>query len=140
MNKKFIWTNEYSVGIQMIDEQHRHFFDIANKIIDFTDTQFPQKENLLAMLKELGDYAFYHLGTEEDYFNKLDYQDATSHIAEHNKYRERIKNYFVRIKSEETDTKELVEEVAVYSSDWLAQHIMLIDKKYTKFFNEHGLV
>ena len=25
MNNKFIWTDEYGVGIQIIDEQHRHF-------------------------------------------------------------------------------------------------------------------
>lgn len=123
----------------MIDEQHQHFFEIANKIIDFTGTQSPQKENLLAMLKELGDYAFYHFGAEEEYFDKFRYEDTPFHIAEHNKYREKIKDYFARAKNEEVNIKELIEEVASYSNDWLAQHIMTRDKKYTKFFNEHGL-
>ena len=40
MLNKFIWKDEYGVGIQLIDEQHKHFFEIVNKILDLADNKF----------------------------------------------------------------------------------------------------
>ena len=31
---KFIWTKEYELGVEIIDTQHKHFFEIVNKIYD----------------------------------------------------------------------------------------------------------
>jgi len=31
---QFIWTQDYSVGIKEIDEQHQHFFGVANAIVE----------------------------------------------------------------------------------------------------------
>ena len=138
MNNKFVWTNKYSVGIQLIDEQHKHFFEIVNKILDFVDKELSTKEELFALLNEFENYAMYHLGTEEEYFDILKYPDAILHIDNHNKYREIIKKYINRAR-EETEIKKIAEEVASYSSSWLSGHILEVDKKYTKFFNEHGL-
>lgn len=139
MHNKFIWTDEYGVGVQLIDEQHKHFFEIVNKIFDLADNESSTKEELSAFLDELGNYALYHLGTEEEYFNTLKYPDAALHIDSHNKYRDAIKEYQDRVMGEKADVKKIVEEVAAYSGDWLAHHILEVDKKYTKFFNEHGL-
>jgi len=139
MLNKFIWKDEYGVGIQLIDEQHKHFFEIVNKILDLADNKFSAKEELSAIINELGNYAMYHLGTEEEYFDIFKYPDAVIHIDRHNKYREIIKKYMDRVQNEKNDVKKLTEEVASYSGSWLSNHILEVDKKYTKFFNEHGL-
>ena len=62
--KKFIWTIEYSVGIESIDEQHQHFFDITNKILELSESGSSEGRDLFESLEELGNYAFYHLDTE----------------------------------------------------------------------------
>ncbi len=136
---KFIWTEEYSVGINEIDGQHKHFFDIANKIIDLTAGQNPTKEKAFGLLEELGNYAFYHFGTEEGYFDKFNYREAPLHIDAHNGYREAVRKYLEDINKEGTDIAKMTEEMASYSSDWLSKHIISMDKKYTKYFNERGL-
>ncbi len=135
---KFIWTEEYSVGIKTIDEQHRRFFEIANSIIDLGEKNV-SKEELLAALGQLGDYALYHLGTEEKYFDEFHYSEAARHVAIHNQYREKIKNYLDATRNEKANIKELAKEIASYSGDWLSHHILIMDKQYTKFFIEHGL-
>ena len=112
--EKFNWTNEYSVGIASIDEQHKHFFGIANSVVDLAAKEV-SKHDLLVSLGELGNYAFYHFGNEEGYFDKFGYQDAPHHIAEHNQYRERIENYLKRARGEE-EIKELAKEMAFYSN------------------------
>ncbi len=34
---KFVWTNEYSLGVGVIDDQHKHFFEIVNQIYDLLE-------------------------------------------------------------------------------------------------------
>jgi len=136
---KFVWTSEYSVGIKEIDEQHQHFFEIANRIIDLTMKTDLAQEDVAKSLEELGNYAFYHLGTEEGYFDKFNYPDAPLHIAAHNDYRKMVNDYFVQLRAAGSDFKKIAEEMASYSINWLSGHILLVDKKYTQFFNEHGL-
>lgn len=137
--EKFIWSEEYSVGINEIDGQHKHFFEIANKIIDIIKEQSATKEEIFNLLEELGNYAFYHFGAEESYFDKFNYQEAPLHIDTHNKYRETIRKYLEDIRKEGVDINKMAEEIAFYSSDWLLKHIVLMDKKYTVYFKEHGL-
>lgn len=137
--EKFIWTDKYSIGIKEIDEQHKHFFGIANGIIDLTANENIGKEELFNALGELGDYAFYHFSTEESYFDKFNYPEAPLHIDAHNKYREAIVKYLEDIKKEGADVKKMAEEITSYSSNWLSQHILVMDIKYTKFFKEHGI-
>ncbi len=137
--EKFVWEEKYSVGIKEIDEQHKHFFEIANGIIDLTAKENLTKEETIKSLQELGDYAFYHLSTEESYFDKFKYQDAPLHINAHNEYRESVGEYFRKMTDLGTDMKKLLEEMAAYSGNWLLAHIVVVDKQYTKFFNEHGL-
>ncbi len=136
--EKIIWENKYSVGIQKIDEQHRHFFEIANSVLDLTQ-KTPAKEEVFAVLEKLGDYAFYHFGTEEKYFDKFHYPSAVDHIAAHNQYRETIKKYLDEIRSEGVDTSEFAQKIAFYSGNWLIGHILEVDRKYTKYFHEQGL-
>lgn len=135
---KFIWTQEYSVGIESIDEQHRHFFDIANKILGIMEAKSLLEKAIFEVLEELGDYAFYHLETEENYFDKFNYGGASEHIAVHNEYRGKVQDMMDRIR-QGGDIKKIAKEAALYSGEWLFKHILAMDKKYTKFFQEKGV-
>ena len=137
--EQFTWTTKYSVGIRSIDEQHQHFFEIANSLVKVALNDASAKEEILALINNLGDYAFYHLKTEENYFDKFKYPDATEHIAEHDKYRDQIKIYLDLIRDGEADIKKIGKEAAIFSGNWLYHHILLVDTKYTKFFIEKGL-
>lgn len=137
--EKFIWTENYSVGITLIDEQHRHFFEIANKIFDLINEKKSEKEALFAYCEELGDYAFYHLSTEEKFFDEFKYEDASKHRAAHDAFRAMAEKYLDDVRKATTDVTGLSENIASFSSDWLKKHILLMDKQYTTFFREHGL-
>ncbi len=136
--KKFIWTLEYSVGIESIDEQHRHFFDIANKILELADLKDSDGRELFESLEELGNYAFYHLKTEEEYFDKFNFALAEEHVAAHDLYRKKVNEFMDRARKGE-DIKKIMNEAASYSGEWLLTHILVMDKKYTKFLQEHGV-
>ncbi|OGM93154.1 hypothetical protein A2372_01965 [Candidatus Wolfebacteria bacterium RIFOXYB1_FULL_54_12] len=135
----FIWTSEYSVGVQLVDEQHQHFFAIANKLASISREKSPDREALSNLFGELGDYALYHLSTEESFFRGFNYEDTATHVAAHDAYRDMIANRFMNeIQKPDVDVQKLAEEMAMYSGTWLQEHILGMDKKFTPFFNQHG--
>lgn len=136
---KFIWSDEYSVGVKLIDSQHKRFFEIANNIIDLAE-KTPQREKLMNLVNDLGDYAFYHLNTEEEYFDEFNYKEAGAHVLAHSDFREKVQHYFNLTRDEKTDIEKLAPKVAEYTIDWLKNHIIAMDKKYSKCFKEHGLL
>lgn len=132
--EKFVWENEYSVGVKEIDEQHQHFFELANEILDLVNKENPARKEVFSAIEKLGNYAFYHFGTEESYFDKFNYPETTEHVAVHNEYRKSVENYMNEIRAEGTDVFKTALEIALYSNNWLATHILKMDKKYTKYF------
>src|SRR5690554_2210683 len=91
--EKFTWSEEYSVGVALINDQHKHFFEIANKIVDLVLKENVSQEAILKAAVELGDYAFYHMNTEEEYFKEFNYEEAEPHVNAHNLYREKVSKY-----------------------------------------------
>ena len=96
---------------------------------------------LFAYLGELGDYAFYHLGTEEKFFDEFNYGYAPQHRVVHDAFRMAAKDFINAARNAVTDTdiSRLSVAAADFASNWLKNHIILIDKQYTVFFQEHGL-
>ena len=137
--EKFIWTDDYSVGITLIDEQHQHFFEIANEIFDLIDKKEFEREALFAYVMELGDYALYHLGTEEKFFDEFKYAGAPEHRAAHDAFRATAGKYLDDARASTTDITELSGKIASFAGNWLKNHILVMDKQYASFFREHGL-
>lgn len=135
----FIWTEEYGVGIEEIDAQHKRFFEIANSILELEQQEGFEKEELLKRVAELGNYALYHLETEEGYFDKYGYEGAAAHVAAHDEFRQKAKEYISEAQSEGADAVKVAETAAAYAGQWLLKHILFMDKQYTKFFQEKGL-
>lgn len=138
---KFIWKDEYSVKVQLIDEQHQIFFQITNRILDFVNQPeiSQRREALTDLLNDLENYALYHLGTEEEYFNQFHYEGAADHIAAHDQYRSVMKKMFNKARQESSDVSVSAKEAAEYAGNWLTKHILVMDKGYTESFRSHGM-
>lgn len=139
MSKAFIWTQEYSVNVAKIDEQHKEFLEICNNLLDLLDSEAFTNEGALTSIGRLGDYASYHLGTEEEFFIETKYPDASPHIEAHNQFRAKTKYFTKQVRDKNIDPREIVKEVANFAGDWLLDHILNMDKKYSKWFNDHGI-
>ncbi len=136
---KFIWTPEYDLGIGVIDEQHQHFFGIVNEIYDILDANKSDSTELIKIINELRDYAFYHLSTEEKYFNQFAYSDIANHMKYHMLFREQSDEYSKRINSGNEDLPKLALEITDFAKNWLMKHILVADKMYAPLFKEHGI-
>ena len=140
MDNKFVWTQDFSVQNHMIDEQHQTFFAIANELEDLASNGAAGKGVLLEGVAKLGNYAFYHFGTEEEMFSKYGYPEAVEHIAAHNAFRKEATDLINKVRVEVGDIRDLSRETADFAGNWLKNHILVVDKKYAQFFLGKGLV
>jgi len=129
------WDNKYSVGVSMIDEEHKKFIDIINKA-----TQAKQHDNspraISEILVEMTVYALEHFKTEEMHMMNFEYYDYKSHKDEHNNFSEIISNYSKELMDGEI---KVIDEVLEDLKQYLVDHIHGADKRYVDCFKENGL-
>jgi hemerythrin-like metal-binding protein len=139
MDKKILWSQEYSVNVADLDAQHKEWINICNNLIDLAGSDSFTKEEALMRVARLGDYAHYHFSTEEKLFDETKYPDAVAHVEAHNQFRKKAESFIDQIRDENIDAKETIKEIAEFTIDWLLKHILVVDKKYSEFFNQHGV-
>jgi len=126
MNILINWKEEYSVKNKEIDQQHKRLFDMINQLYDSLMSN-DRDDILEQIISDLMDYTFVHFKSEENYFAKLEYEEATSHIVEHQyflKEAEKFRNVY------QSQDSKLIQEVISFLQEWITNHIMQTDKKY----------
>jgi hemerythrin len=131
----FKWTQKMSVGISEIDDQHKHFISLLNKVnlVKTTD----KKEKVSQLLADLMEYARVHFTTEEKYFEKYKYPFANEHLAQHEKLLEdviKFSNKFDKV------GPIMVPELSVFLKEWLENHLAKHDVKYARYFKKNGFL
>ena len=130
------WTEELSVHVKIIDEQHKHFIGIINSLYKaYEDLKI--KNELASIVNELVNYAGVHFSTEEKYFDLFKYEGAAEHIEQHQLMTKKLLDYKKRLETD--DLNILAGEVMSFLEDWLVVHIEHYDQKYVECFTSHGL-
>ncbi len=129
------WNDNMSVNVQEIDLQHQKLVGMLN---DLHTAMLHGKgsEAMGKIINDMIDYAGFHFQTEEKYFEKFRYQEAASHKLEHAAFVNKVNDFKKR---HDKDNFTLTFDALQFLSDWLKNHIMGSDKKYTLLFHENGL-
>lgn len=132
------WIQDYSVGVEELDHQHQKLVDIINQLFELYKTNKFSATDVEPIFKELTDYANYHFGTEEHYFQLYNFPKKDEHIAIHNVYRKKMED--LKAKYDKDRNAAILFEISNFLNDWWIWHINNIDKEYTKYFNANGLL
>ncbi len=130
--EKISWKDEYSLGIEKIDRQHQHLFEIINKINDRSDLSADM--GLVSdTIKEMINYAKEHFRDEEILMERYGYPNLETHKKEH--------NYFVYTTADLAvnfiDHRNTCgDEIAEFLNIWLTNHILKTDMKYKELLLE----
>ena len=131
----FNWSNNYSVGVLEIDSQHKVLVGLINDLHDGMK-QGKGKEALGGVLAELVRYTVYHFGFEEKILEGAKYPDLVEHKRTHKDLVAQVQ----KIKSDyEAGKTVLSMEVMSFLKDWLGNHILGTDKKYSSHLNSKGV-
>jgi hemerythrin len=131
----FEWMPEYSVNVLEIDDQHKRFIGLLDRLYVAIQNQTINTQ-LREILDALIEYAHLHFDTEEKYFKEFNYPLEEEHKEEHKKLLNRVEAFNKLYVLKKADISfELVD----FMEDWLVDHLKTQDHKYVKCFNEHGL-
>lgn len=131
----FVWKEDYSVNVKEIDNQHKMLVGMLNELHEAMLTR-KSKEIISGIIKSMVDYAGYHFSFEEKYMTKYKFPGYPAHKKEHDEFTGKVTDFQ---RKHQDGHLMLSMEVMNFLKDWLKNHIMGTDKKYSSFFNEKGL-
>jgi len=120
------WTEELSVGIQEIDEQHKVLVGLVNEMHQAIH-EHRGTETARQILDRLGDYARIHFAVEESLMRIFDYPGYEEHKKQHEELIGQFKLYQAKVQS---GTAKISFELLHFLKLWLSQHILESDKEY----------
>jgi hemerythrin len=129
------WTNDFSVGVATIDEQHRRLIEMINRLVKESQAT-TQSETVSDLLTEMTKYAQEHFATEEDLMQQYNYPDLEEHVDQHRAFKKTTANL---CRATMCDFETVPETMLRYLCDWLKKHILETDMAYKPFFREQGL-
>jgi len=125
------WRNEFLLGIEKIDEQHKKLFQIASDIHALMKNKLvtDKYDQILILISELKDYTVFHFTSEEEYMKSIEYRKLFSHKVEHDDFIEKINN--VDLDKVDLDHQQYLLEILEFVVNWISVHILETDKAYT---------
>jgi len=133
--KKIAWKNEFSVGVEELDRQHKQIIEVINSLIDKPRIFF-RSQNVSAALIDLTNYVSEHFLLEERLLQENGYPTLIEHSKKHTLYSKRVTEFC----KESLDRKnEVPNELLIFLTDWWSNHILHEDMKYKAFFEEKGV-
>ena len=127
----FNWSDEFSVGILEVDEQHRDLFRIIREL-DEAAGAGRGDEVLGSTIRLLLSHAQTHFAEEEQAMLASGYRDYDEHKADHDRIWEQLSKYEQRYLKERP--KLAAEILPFLVGDWLKSHIPLMDRKAATCF------
>lgn len=141
------WNTSYSVGVDIVDEQHLKLFDLINELYAnlLRDSQRQKSSNnektdktMLRIVDELVDYTAYHFIEEENMLESTGYPQLQEHKILHMEMIKKVKNIRDRINREGSGVY-IAYELLDLLGTWLVEHILKVDFQYSSHVNSHGI-
>jgi len=120
------WTEKYSVGIEILDQDHQKLIDLVNQCIEALEGN-----NLLLIhdiCRDLEKYTYYHFGREEDMMEQCGYPDLQAHKKKHQILCDTLNEGFMDALYDHSEVQ--TQELIKFLKTWLFDHILNEDKKY----------
>ncbi|MBF0443951.1 MAG: hemerythrin family protein [Magnetococcales bacterium] len=130
MSQTIDWSDEYLVGLEEIDVQHKRMAELINNILKISYKHRP-KEELLESMDMFLRYVKWHFGCEEILMKAYDFPDYTEHRDEHVVLINDLIN-----KKHEMDKKILsVNDLYSFFFGWFGGHAFSADKDMAPFIS-----
>ena len=91
----FRFTDDCLIGIESLDEQHRHLFELINSVLDMIKNHYvPDRySQIKEILEELDNYAEQHFENEEAYMKQIRDPELIIQRSQHMVFRNKVRNW-----------------------------------------------
>ena len=133
--EKIIWGEDFSVGVRVLDAQHKQIVIMVNSLIEMSDTKV-DSEIISDTLTKMTKYAIDHFEKEEQYMLDYGYPEYSSQKKQHQEFKIKTVGFCMETMAHKATVPT---EIFTYLRSWWTNHILQEDMKYKKYFNERGL-
>ena len=131
----FTWSDDFSVHIQEVDEQHKVLVSLLNQL-HVAIVEHRAKATAREILDQLAEYTRTHFLLEESLMRLTHYPGFDIHKQQHEELIGQVQSLQHKLDDEKvTITFELLH----FLKNWLVQHINESDKRFGAHFQKAGL-
>jgi len=124
------WDDKMSVGVDVLDEDHRRLLDMFNGLLEYGVAK-RNREALSALLADLRDYTDVHFAREEEYLERNAYPELEAHRAAHRFFVDEVEK-LCRDFDDGNETMLRIDLILLLK-DWLIEHIQFTDMQYKPY-------
>ena len=129
------WDERYSVGFELIDEQHKQLVGMINELYS-SFIEGKAQETASSILEKMIQYTDYHFTTEHKFFEKYNYPETEEHKKIHKSFVDKAIELKEGVDSEKVTVSY---DIMNFLRQWLLEHILKEDKKFAKYFKQNNI-
>lgn len=126
-----LWTKNLEVGVPLIDEQHKKWFEKADQLFE-AGKSGKSKEYIVQMFDFLDDYTKTHFRDEENYMLSIKYPEYNLQKQMHEGFIKKLAELRKEYETAGVNIKVIIDSNQ-FILDWLTKHISNADKKIGEF-------
>lgn len=130
------WVSGMSVGIDAIDNEHKMLIAMVAELSDAIDSDNTD-EIVLEIFERLEIYVKKHFSREEELMVKLNYSRLEPHKKQHQNFTKKISEFKATLM--DSYSVSTAEEVNLFLFNWLTNHILIEDMRFSLPAHERGL-
>lgn len=126
------WDDSYELGIETIDNHHKHIVILINKIFHSIKSRRRNETLIKEIVLKLNAYATEHFTYEEKLFLACNYPELKSHQAGHKYFIGKIDKLTIDFQKGIFDAREAMK----FLMDWFIRHTQTLDKDFVLFLED----
>jgi hemerythrin len=128
------WSSTFSVGIKLIDDQHKGLLDMVNDMFNHVYGSMAEEEAYSTeIIQKAVSYVKVHFSTEEKIMKHTNFPGYLEHKKAHDTFILTVVDY---IKGFDTDKKFVLSDFTRFLKEWVLTHIAIMDKQYFTYFKQ----
>ena len=122
------WKNEYSLGIQKVDDEHAKFIRLITNVESAIELKVGPQTVLIA-ITQLKRFAKEHFESEEVIMRVHGYQRAEEHAEAHRNFIQQLDEIGQRTLNNLEGRKPML----LYLRDWFTEHLFGADREFAEY-------
>lgn len=132
--KHVTWSDSYSMGIKIIDDQHKGLLDFVNDLYNHsTGDEAAERMYFTTVIQQAIDYVKNHFATEEKYMIATKFPGYPEHKKVHVEFTKKVVD---SVKDFEAGKRLVLEKFTHFLKDWILSHVAVMDRQYSDYFKK----
>jgi hemerythrin len=128
------WSDTYSMGIKIIDDQHKGLLDFVNDLFNHsTGNERDELAYFKKVIHQAVQYIKEHFATEEKMMIATKFPGYTEHKKVHDAFTLTVVQ---SVKDFESGKRLVLVKFAYFLKDWVLTHIAVMDVQYATYFKK----